>query len=155
MSCLNKHSAQLEEVWLGGSCFYVHVEVTSYTNCKTRRDRLHFSRKGCRRGPCSFPHNTPQATLWNGKQQPREAVPKLPLQQECEPTADGKMSRKDGQSSTGPLPAAGTTGSIHAPLPPSHRKELVTENTTGISLAMQDTCVQCSRKLEMGISILT
>lgn len=32
MSCLNKHSAQLEEVWLGGSRFYVHVEVTSYTN---------------------------------------------------------------------------------------------------------------------------
>lgn len=40
-------------------------------------------------------------------------------------------------------------------LPPSHRKELVTKNTTGISLAMQHNYVQCSRKLGMGTSILT
>lgn len=58
MSCLNKHSAQLEEVWLGGSRFYVHMEVTSYTNWKTRVS-LHFFFHGRTANgvPCSFLHN--------------------------------------------------------------------------------------------------
>lgn len=50
MSCLNKHSAQLEEVWVGGSCCYVHVEVTSYTNWKTRRESLRFFTEGLQTG---------------------------------------------------------------------------------------------------------
>lgn len=156
MSCLHKHSAQLEEVWLGGSCFYVHMEVTSFTDWKTRRVSLHFFTEGLQTESLQLSSQLIFRRLWNGKKQPQEvAVPKLPLQQVCEPTADGNMRRKDGQSSMGPFPAAGPTGSIHAPIPPSHKKELVTKNVTDIFLAVQDIYVQYSRKLEMRISILT
>lgn len=81
-----------------------------------------FSWKDCKRVPAAFSTTDLQGTLWNGKKQPQEvAVPKLPSQQVCEPTADGNTRRKDGQSSTGPFPAVGPTGSIHAPLPPTER----------------------------------
>lgn len=81
-----------------------------------------FSRKDCKRVPAAFFTTDLQETLRNGKKQPQEvAVPELPLQQVCEPTADGNTWRKDGQSSTGPFPAVGPTGSIHAPLPPTER----------------------------------
>lgn len=125
MSCLNKHSAQLEEVWLGGSRFYVHVEVTSYTNWKTTRVSLHFLAEGLQTGPCSFLHNWPTGYCVKWKKQPQEvAVPQVPFQQVWELPADGNTKGKDGQSSTGPFPAAVTRLQPRSSpsIPPTERK---------------------------------
>jgi len=103
MNCLNKHSAQLEEVWLGRSRFYIYMEVTSYTNWKTRVS-LHFSWKDDKWVPAAFLKTDLQRALWNRKQQPHwTTVPKPPLQHARSPAGataeprDGNTRRKDRQ----------------------------------------------------------
>lgn len=160
MSCLNKHSAQLEEVWLGGSRLYVHVEVTSYTNWKTRRaSLLFFLWKDCKWVPAAFFTTHLQETVWNGKKHPQEwrwLFQSYPSIRCMSPQQKGTGGERMGRAARSLSLLWGQHGNIPLPpfLPPKERNWSL-QNTTDIFLAMQDTYVQCSRKLEMGISILT
>lgn len=134
MSCLNKHSAQLEEVWLGGSRLYVHMEVTSYTNWKTRRASLHFFFHGRTANgvPAAFFTSHLQETLWNGKQQPQEWrwLFQSYLSSRCVgPQLMGTGGERMGRAARGPSLLWDQQGNapLSSSLPPSHRKELVTK----------------------------
>lgn len=153
MNCLNKHSAQLEEVWLGRSRFYIYMEVTSYTNWKTRElvcifhgrttngslqlfSKLIFKRF-CETAKSSHTKSLFQSYLYS--------MCASPLKRRLSCVIKIRGEKIDGRYWYGApvvqglFPTAMRMGSIHAPLPPSHpqKKKSVTRSTTYIFLAMQ------------------
>lgn len=162
MSCLNKHSAQLEEVWLGGSRLYVHMEVTSYTNWKTRRASLHFFfMEGLQTGSLqlsSHPIFRRLCEMGSSSHRSGGGCSKVTFPAGVWAHSWWEQEEKGWAEQHGALPCCGINREMLPSLPPFlplTERNWSLKNTTDILLAMQDTYVQCSRKLEMGISILT